>query len=98
MKVKLSLWLYSHRFGTDLIKVLVPDDVTLDFEDVVNIAQIDYEPQREDEVLEHSCDLPLIELKTYRDLALVFGLKPYVAIHPDVERFGQLSWKPQEES
>lgn len=72
--MKLSLWLYTHRYGTDVLKILVPDEIELSGKDVVRLTDIDWEGDsellsnqeegegylsREDEFLEHDIDIPL---------------------------------------
>lgn len=72
--MKLSLWLYEHRHGTDLLRVLAPDDVIVTPADVVRICGIDWEGAkllrsderdddeiRDDEFLSNECDIPVGE-------------------------------------
>lgn len=73
--MKVSLWVYSHRYGTDVLKILVPNAVELSVSDVVHITGIDWEGEllehevageaeferdvREDEFLDHDVDIPV---------------------------------------
>lgn len=41
--MKLCLWLYSHRHGVDVLKILTEDDVELSTADVVDATGIDWE-------------------------------------------------------
>jgi hypothetical protein len=65
--MKLSIWLYHHRHGVDLLTVRhdrntgrIPE---VDEEEIVNATGIQWEPER-DEMLEHVRDLDLADLST----------------------------------
>lgn len=54
----LSIWLYGHRHGQDVLKVLVDGEATPTPEQVIAATQIEWEGQ-EDETLEHDLDIIL---------------------------------------
>lgn len=60
----LSLWLYSHRYGSDILKVLVKNNKTPSKQQVIKACELDWEGEgsispREDEWLEHDVDVDL---------------------------------------
>lgn len=59
--MKLSLWLYTHRHGTDILKLLLPDDVTLSMDEAIQLIgeHVDLELHREDEYLEFDQEIPI---------------------------------------
>lgn len=82
--MKLSLWLYGHRFGYDILTVMIPDNIKMNARAVIKLTGIDWKKDREDETLEHHADLELGILTLDQYGGLMKSGK--VIAHPDANQ------------